>query len=136
MRTFLRRYKKYLLTVLSLALIFLIGTGIGFSVEHLWSENGKFEAFTRQIFEKEVSESILTLHYSLSHPEKKGISRPAPTLGTVTSDMSDTYRLYEGYLKKLKGFSSEKLSRENQITLDMLLLYFHTQLSLKDHVLL
>ena len=136
MRSYLHRYKKSILIGLSLCLVLFAGMGLGFLSSHVWSQNGRFRAFTNEIFEKEVSESMLTLHYSLAHPEKKGISRPAPSLGTVSSNMDGTYRLYTGYLEKLKTFSPDKLSRENQITLDMLLLYFHTQLSLKDHILL
>lgn len=136
MRSYLRRYKKAILITLSLCLVLFAGMGIGFLSSHVWSQNGRFRTFTNEIFEKEVSESMLTLHYSLAHPEKKGISRPVPSLGTVSSNMDDTYQLYTDYLEKLKTFSPDKLSRENQITLDMLLLYFHTQLSLKDHILL
>ena len=136
MLSYLRRYKKSILIALSLCLVLFAGMGIGFLSSHVWSQNGRFRTFTNEIFEKEVSESMLTLHYSLANPEKKGIARPAPSLGTVSSNMDDTYRLYTDYLEKLKTFSPDKLSRENQITLDMLLLYFHTQLSLKDHILL
>lgn len=131
-----RKFKKPILISFLLFLTFLSGIGLGFLSGHIDSENGKFKTFTRDIFEKEVSGSLLTLHYSLAHPEEEGISRPAPTLGTVSSDMTDTYTLYTSYVDKLKAFSYSKLSRENQITLDMLLLYFDTQLSLGDHVLL
>lgn len=122
--------------MLSLCLVFLTGTGIGRLAGHGGEENRKFEAFTEKIFEKEVSGNMLNLHYSLAHPEKKGISRPAPTLGTVASDPEKTFALYEDYLKQLKEFSPSRLSRDNQITLDMLLLYFHTQLSIKNCTLL
>lgn len=136
MLSYLHRHKKNFLIALCLCLVLFAGMGIGFLSNHVWSQNGRFRTFTNEIFENEVSESMLTLHYSLAHPEKKGISRPAPSLGTVSSNMDDTYQLYADYLEKLKAFSPDKLSRENQITLDMLLLYFHTQLSLKDHILL
>ena len=136
MPAFLRRYKKTFLITASLFLVLLSGMGIGYFSSHVWSENGKFEAFCREIFKKEVSENILTLHYSLAHPEKEGITRPAPVLGTVSADMSDTYKACENHLNKLKSFSASRLSRENQITLDMLLLYFHTRLSLKGNELL
>ena len=46
------------------------------------------------------------------------------------------YKACENHLNKLKSFSASRLSRENQITLDMLLLYFHTRLSLKGNELL
>lgn len=136
MRLFLRRHTKKLLVILSLCLVFLTGTGIGRLAGHGGGENRKFETFTEKIFEKEVSGNMLNLHYSLAHPEKKGIPRPAPTLGTVASDPEKTFALYEDYLKQLKNFSPSRLSRDNQITLDMLLLYFHTQLSVKDCTLL
>lgn len=136
MRLFLRRHTKKLLVILSLCLVFLTGTGIGRLAGHGGGENRKFETFTEKIFEKEVSGNMLNLHYTLAHPEKKGIPRPAPTLGTVASDPEKTFALYEDYLKQLKNFSPSRLSRDNQITLDMLLLYFHTQLSVKDCTLL
>ena len=135
MPAFLRRYKKTFLITASLFLVLLSGMGIGYFSSHVWSENGKFETFCREIFKKEVSENMLTLHYSLAHPEKEGITRPAPVLGTVSADMSDTYKACENHLNKLKSFSASRLSRENQITLDMLLLYFHTRLSLKGNEL-
>lgn len=136
MLSFLRSYKKNILIAFSLCLVLFAGIGIGYLTNHVWWENGRFQSFTEEIFEKEASQSMLTLHYSLAHPEKKGISRPAPSLGKVTSNMDDTYHYWESCLKKLKTFDPSRLSRDNQITLDMLLLYFDTQLSLKDHVLL
>lgn len=136
MRLFLRRHTKKLLVILSLCLVFLTGTGIGRLAGHGRGDDKKFEKFTEKIFEKELSGSMLNLHYTLAHPEKKGIPRPAPTLGTVTSDSEKTFALYEDYLEQLKNFSPSRLSRDNQITLDMLLLYFHTQLSVKDCTLL
>ena len=50
--------------------------------------------------------------------------------------MTDTYRLCRDYISKLKSFSYSRLSRENQLTLDMLLLCFDTRLSLKGQELL
>ena len=64
MPAFLRRYKKTFLITASLFLVLLSGMGIGYFSSHVWSENGKFETFCREIFKKEVSENMLTLHYS------------------------------------------------------------------------
>ena len=90
----------------------------------------------KSFLKKEVSGSSLTFHYSVAHPEKQRLKRPKPTLGTVNTDMEKTYALCQEYEDTLRSFSYSKLSRENQITLDMLLLYFHTQASLGDHYLL
>lgn len=131
-----RKCRKPILIVLLLCLTLLTGTGIGYFTNHVWSEDGRFRSFTRKVFQKEVSGSLLSLHYSLAHPEKENIDRPAPTLGTVTSDMTDTYQLCRDYISKLKSFSYSELSRENRLTLDMLLLCFDTQLSLEGQELL
>lgn len=132
----LPKSKKPLWAALFLCLTLILGISIGYLTNHVFSENAKFTAFTDEIFEKEVCGSTLTLHYSLAHPEKLGITRPAASLGTVDTNMEKTYQLCEEYEAKLKSFSYSKLSRENQLTLDMLLLYFHTQRSLGDNYLL
>ena len=93
---------------------------------HIFSEDSQFRSFTREVFQKEVSGSMLTLHYSLADPEKKNIARPAPTLGTVSYDNTASIHQCQEYLKKLLSFSYSDLSRENRLTSDMLLLYFHT----------
>lgn len=51
---------------------FIIGIAAGYFSAHGITENGKFEAFTQEVFRNEVSGSSLTLHYSLAHPEKQG----------------------------------------------------------------
>lgn len=119
-----------------LALVLISGISIGYLTNHVFSENTKFENFTEDIFRKEVTGSSLTLHYSLAHPEKLGISRPGAILGTADPDMKKTSRIYEEYERTLQAFDYSRLSEENRLTLDMLLLYFHTQLSLGNNYLL
>ena len=123
--------RKTLLVLLILCFTLLSGISIGYFSNHVFSENARFENFTEELFEKEVSGSALTFHYSVAHPEKAGLKRPKPTLGTVNTNMEKTYALCREYEDTLRSFSYSKLSRENQITLDMLLLYFHTQASLE-----
>lgn len=109
---------------------------MGWISGHVISDDNAFRSLTDNIFREEVSGSMLTLHYSLAYPEKKQISRPSPSLGTISADMDRTYQKYEQYLQKLKSFSASRLNRENQITRDMLLLYYQTQLSSRDYPLL
>lgn len=125
--------------LLSLCLVFFLGLGMGYVSEHFFSENSHFEAFTEKLFESEVSGNTLTLHYSLAYPEKYGIKKTQASLGSVNADPNDAQKatqLCREYEKQLKEFSYSRLSRENQITLDMLLLYFHTRASLGDNYLL
>ena len=113
-------------TLLFPALFLSFALVAGAARNHIFSEDSQFHSFTREVFQKEVSGSMLTLHYSLADPEKKNIARPAPTLGTVSYDNTASIHQCQEYLKKLLSFSYSDLSRENRLTSDMLLLYFHT----------
>ena len=72
-----------------LCLVFLLGTVLGWANTHLLSEDRRFETFTDQLFQKEVSGNMLNLHYSLAYPEKKGITRPKASLGTISLPSSE-----------------------------------------------
>lgn len=77
----------------TLCLVFLLGTILGWANTHLLSADNRFEQFTEELFQKEVSGNMLNLHYSLAYPEKKGIQRPKATLGTISlpsSQLTDT----------------------------------------------
>ena len=115
---------------------FIIGIAAGYFSAHGITENDKFEAFAQKVFQNEVSGSSLTLHYSLAYPEKQGIQRKKTSLGTVPTDMKNTYKICQQYEDKLKSFRYSHLSTENQLTLDSMLLYYHTEKSLGDNYLL
>lgn len=130
------RIHPRLLTAALFAFLFLAVSGSGWLWKHIFSENARFEQFTENLFEKEVSGNILTLHYSLAYPERQGISPTHATLGTVKSDRQKQNAQCKNYEKKLKSFSRSELSTANRLTQDMLLLYFHTEVSLGDQSLL
>ena len=125
--------------ILTLCLVFYLGIGMGYVSEHGLSENSRFESFTENLFRAEVSANTLTLHYALADPVSQGIKKSAVSLGTVSSDAAsaeETARLCQNYEKQLKNFHYSRLSKDNQLTLDMLLLYFHTRASLgKNYIL-
>lgn len=128
--------KKSLRRGILLFLVLIFGIFFGFFFNYGFSENARFEKFAEEIFRSEVSGNTLTLHYTLARPEKQGITNVSPSLGSVPSDMKKTYKTCETYEQRLKSFSPERLSEENRITLDHLLLHFHTLRSLGDHYLL
>lgn len=128
--------KKILSRLLFLCLVFVLGISIGYLTNHVFSENAKFEAFTKKIFQEEISSSTLTLHYSLAYPNKQGITQNEISLGSIESDGKKTQKLCTEYIEKLKSFSYSRLTTQNQLTLDMLLLYFYTENSLGDQYLL
>ena len=132
----IRKNKSPIIITLLLILALFTGLTAGYFSAHGITENGKFEAFSRKVFQNEVSGSTLTLHYTLAHPEKQGIRRKKASLGTVPTDMKNTYQICSQYEKKLKSFRYSRLSTENQLTLDSMLLYYHTEKSLGDNYLL
>ena len=132
----IRKNKSSIFITLLLILALLTGLTAGYFSTHGITENGKFEAFSGKVFQNEVSGSTLTLHYTLAHPEKQGIRRKKASLGTVPTDMKNTYQICSQYEKKLKSFRYSRLSTENQLTLDSMLLYYHTEKSLGDNYLL
>ena len=132
----IRGKKSPLFITLLLVLTLFAGLTAGYFSAHGITENGKFEAFSRKVFQNEVSGSTLTLHYTLAHPEKQGIPRKKASLGTVPTDMKNTYQICSQYEEKLKSFRYSRLSTENQLTLDSMLLYYHTEKSLGDNYLL
>lgn len=71
----IRKNKSPIFITLLLILALLTGLTAGYFSAHGITENGKFEAFSRKVFQNEVSGSTLTLHYTLAHPEKQGIRR-------------------------------------------------------------
>ena len=132
----IRGKKSPLFITLLLVLTLFAGLTAGYFSAHGITENGKFEAFSRKVFQNEVSGSTLTLHYNLAHPEKQGIPRKKASLGTVPTDMKNTYQICSQYEEKLKSFRYSRLSTENQLTLDSMLLYYHTEKTLGDNYLL
>ena len=126
----MRIYKNIPKRILSLCLVFAIGISMGVLSDHFVSENSRFQTFTEKLFRSEVCSNTHTLHYTLAHPEKKGIRKPEVTLGTALSDPAKTTSLCQEYEKELKSFAYSRLSEENRLTCDMLLLYFHTRASL------
>lgn len=118
---------KLFLTPLLLVFTFTAGAGIGhLSNTFFHNEDKKFEKYTQQIFLDEISSNTLNLHYTLAHPEDYGITAPILSLGEIQLDNDGAYSLLENYEQNLRDFDYDELSEQNQVTLDTLLLYFHT----------
>lgn len=127
---------RTILIALLLTLTFLTGTGLGWLYVHVFSENAHFESFTDQLFIEELSGNTLNIHYTLADPEKYGLSTTPVSLGHLAVDGSSIEDLCLKRQDQIKDFRYSSLSSENQMTADLLLLYYHTRQSLKDFYLL
>lgn len=85
-------------------------------------ENRRFSSYLQNRFRSEVSSSAITLHYTLADPAACGISPESVSFGTVSlPDRSLHDRSLQSEAKILSSFHRKKLTRQNQITLDLLL---------------
>ena len=106
------------------------------TVDSASSENENFREFTDAIFRDNVSGDILSLHTILQYPENYGITNYEKTLGrynldnpTDSSDISDC-------LTQLNSFDKNSLSKDQQITYELLKKYLQTKLEYCDLFLL
>ena len=90
-----------------------------------------FDALTDELFRSEVSQSLITLHYTLADPSAYGITDYPRDLGTVSvedikKDLADVRALYS----RLTTLDSRKLREDQLLTYTILSSYLNTCLSL------
>ena len=85
-----------------------------------------FEHFTLQLFQQDVASTTLGLHYTLKNPETYGVDTSTVTFGSFTSDQASTFAALENCRAMLDKFSYGALSKENQLTYDVLSSYLET----------
>lgn len=90
----------------------------------------EFDAFTDDLFIREASESLLTLHYTLAAPEAYGITDYDNTLGTVSQEESRR-ALSEArdVSRQLESMDSRLLREDQRLTYTILSSYLNTLLS-------
>lgn len=92
-----------------------------------------FDQFINDIFKTEVTENTINLHFTISDPEKYGITDYPVTLGDLSIDaMADSNARLENYLSGLNSFSYTELTLNQQLTYDILENYFKLQLDMAD----
>lgn len=85
-------------------------------------ENRRFSAYVEERFHSEVTSSAITLHYTLADPASRGIAPGTASFGTVSIPDRTSYdALLQSVKTTLTSFHRNRLSAENQITLDLLL---------------
>lgn len=103
---------------------------------HILSTNYSFSAFTKEMFQNEISSSTISLHYTLENPESMGISDYSVTLGTADPEtLEASAAAVENYRSRLDDFSYRALTGENRLTYDILDFYLETQDALNEYPL-
>lgn len=114
------QFKKIIFSLTLSVCLLLSGCN---STSHVDDINAEFEKFTLNLFCQEVSNNTLNLHYSLKHPSDYGIETIPITFGSFEINESAILTSIENCEAVLKTFPRDELSKENQITHNVLSSY-------------
>lgn len=88
----------------------------------------RFESYTEALFRQEVASNTISLHYTLRDPSAYGIHDTPLSLGACSTDTEEISAAAENALALLRKHDRERLSRENQLTYDVLESYLEHSL--------
>lgn len=92
-----------------------------------------FNHYTNTFFIEEIKESTLNLHYTLAYPENYGIDDYPITFGEFSSEsFEDSFDELEKHIEELETYDYTALTKEQQLTYDILLDYMETELEVQD----
>lgn len=115
--------KKPLISLLIIATLLITGCA---KISIPTNANTAFSNFTLDLFRQEVSANTINLHYSLQEPAKYGITDVPVTLGSFDVNETSALAAIENWNTALHKFSYKALSKQNQLTYDILSHYFTT----------
>lgn len=123
-----RHTKIFILSLCGLTLIGLLML--------IFTSQSRFQKFCNEFFQEEMSGNTLTLHYTVTDPEKYGIDPSKITLGSYDFNKSAQKRSLIGKTLTLQTISREQLSKDLQKTYDLLKYSLKTELERLDYTLL
>lgn len=115
------KIRKRLLSLLVILSLLITGCS---NISIPTNVNTAFSNFTLDLFRQEVSANTINLHYSLKEPARYGISDAPVTLGTFDVNETSALATIENWNTALHKFSYKSLSKQNQLTYDILSHYF------------
>ena len=90
----------------------------------------EFDRLTEELFRSEAAGNTITLHYTLADPEAAGISRPAPSFGSISADASrQSIREMLNLKQTLLEMDPDALRPDQLLTWKILNSFLSTQLS-------
>lgn len=127
MKSFLKKYRILVISFLLLTLF------LGFRCLPDLHKGGskEFRSFCTTLFQNEVTDNTMDLHFTLKNPKAAGIDSYQVTLGSLSENSPrDSKKALEKLEKELDHFSRRSLSREEKLTYDVLSDYISRQKAL------
>lgn len=134
MHSSISSYRRSLYRLFLAATLILLLGGCG-KLTPTSSDDKSFETFTNRLFQQEVSSSTISLHYTLQNPSDYGLLDYPVTYGSFTTDPAMSYASLENCLAALHKFQDASLSKDNQLTYDVLDSYLETAASGAQYLL-
>ena len=106
------KFRKRIIAAILPAMLFLVGCS---NISLPTNANTAFKNFTFSLFQQEVASNTINLHYSLTEPEKYGITNSVTTLGSFDFNEASTLASIENLETALHKFSYDLLSEENSV---------------------
>lgn len=95
-------------------------------------KNSEFDSYVNELFKETLSSDAFSIHSFLQHPENYGITDYEVTMGRYDIEDLDATKDITDAINDLKAFDRNTLSANQQITYDVLLKYFETELEYCD----
>ena len=131
--------KRIVIIFIAIFLVLLAVASIVVGVK--WWQKKQYgpEAFDRcmeELFRDEISLNTINMHYTLAYPENYGITDYEVSLGTYSLEEFETgYEEMEELLEEIERFDRDDLSKEQQLTYDIVVDYLETELAAEEFVL-
>lgn len=124
----LKPSKKFILTGILFSLLLFTPSLTKQTIKYI--TNIRFSQCMQQLFEQDVSSNGLNLHYTLAHPEKLHLPEVPCSLGSWDIHVEEKNRTQlENRISLLEQYPSTLLTPKNQLTKNILMLSWKTELS-------
>lgn len=130
-----KQQKHILFIFFSVLILVLLGCGFYKQKLSMETEDQRFTDYTDQLFCQELSGNTLSLHYTLKNPDAYHIPDAPISLGSYQTDSSFVCASFENSLSLLHSYDKTKLSKNQQITYEILENYLTSSLK-EAHYLL
>ena len=127
------KFKKRIIAVTLSIMLLLVGCS---NISIPTNANTAFKNFTFCLFQQEVASNTINLHYSLTEPQKYGITETPISLGSFDFNEASTLASVENLDNALHKFSYDLLSEENQLTYDILAHHIENSKKISSDLLL
>lgn len=133
------KFKKHLgifcclLFVAVIAFYFTTLQGVLRQASSIESTQASFQQFTTQLFQSEVVENTISLHYTLQNPDTYLIEDYPITFGDLSKEaISEVNESMKNNLELLETFSYNELNKNQQLTYDILQDYYSNAIANSD----